>query len=289
VEAMMTARGYRNTLAVFAWAVLAGNAPAEQSATPATLKIGLQSVIAPFVMPGQQTGLLVDVLRAAFATQHIATDFIYLPNVRFEQQLREGKVDVATSAKPEYKQKGYLSHWPVTNFHNMAITVRSRIPALSHMDELMQYRVTAFGHARKVMGREYDTAMAKHPDYREAVTMPSAGLLLNRTDVIISQRDIFLYYLSQQMPQMRGAGNELAFHDILGPGNLYWLAFRSAAQRDAFERGIAEIYASGEIDQIIERYQREYGTSRDFFLPLDCRFRPAQAPKICRDVISRPP
>lgn len=283
----MFATGYRNALAALAWSILAGNASAEQGATPATLKIGLQSVIAPFVMPGQQSGLLVDVLRAAFATQHIATDYIYLPSVRFEQQFREGNVDVSTLAKPEYKQPGYLSRWPVTHFHNMAITVRSRIPALSHIDELKKYRVTGFGNARKVMGRAYGAAMAKHPDYRESLTMPSAGLLLNRTDVLISQRDIFLYYLSQQMPQARDREGEFAFHDILGPGNLYWLSFRSEAQRDAFERGIAALYTSGEIDRIIERYQREFGTTRDFFLPLDCQFRPADAPKACKELVKR--
>jgi hypothetical protein len=281
----MMAIAYRNTVAALAWMVLAGNAGAQQGPTPATLKIGLQSVIAPFVMPGQQSGLLVDILRAAFATQHIATEFIYLPNVRFAQQLREGKVDVSTGAKPEYRIKGYLSRWPVTNFHNMAITMRSRIPALTHIDELKQYRVTAFGNARKVMGREFDAAMGANPEYREAETMPSAGLLLNRTDVMISQRDIFLYYLSQQLADARNRESELAFHDIFGSGNLYWLAFRSEAQRDAFERGMGEIYSSGEIDHIVERYQRDYGTTRDFILPLDCHFRPAQAPKACKGIM----
>lgn len=238
-------------------------------------------------MAGQQSGLLVDVLRAAFATQHIATDFIYLPTARIDQQLRQGKVDVITLAKPEYQQAGYLSHWPVTHFHNMAITVRSRIPVLTHINELKKYRVTGFGSARKVMGRDYDAVVGKHPAYRESVTMPSAGLLLHRMDVLISQRDIFLYYLSQQMPQTPSREGELAFHDILGPGNFYWLAFRSEAQRDAFERGIAAIYLSGEIDQIIERYQHEYGTTRDFFLPLDCQFRPSGAPKACKDIPRR--
>ncbi|WP_229499624.1 substrate-binding periplasmic protein [Pseudoduganella ginsengisoli] len=284
---IMTASGYRNALAALVWVICTACAAAEQGPVPATLKVGLQNVIAPFVMPGQQTGLLVDVLRAAFATQHIAADFSYLPNVRFEQQLREGKVDVSTLAKPEYKHKGFLSHWPVTHFHNMAITVRSRIPALHHLDDLKAYRVTAFGNARKVLGREYDAAMAKNPEYREPATMPSASLILNRTDVIISQRDIFLYYLSQQMPEARSREGELAFHDIIGPGNLYWLSFRSEQQRDAFERGIAELYASGEIDQIIARYQKEFGTTRDFFLPLDCQFRPAQAPKACKDIARR--
>lgn len=278
---------YRISLATLVWTIGMGSAWAEPAADPATLKIGLQNVIAPFVMPGQQSGLLVDVLRAAYATQHIATEFSYLPNVRFEQQLRDGKVDISTLAKPEYKQPGYLSRWPVTHFHNVAITVRNRIPALNQLSDLHKYRVTAFGNARKLLGPAYNATMAKVLEYREPVTMPSAGLMLNRTDVIISQRDIFLYYLSQQMPQARSRESDVAFHDILGPGNLYWLSFRSEQQRDAFERGVAEIYASGEIDQIIGRYQREYGTTRDFFLPLDCQFRPAQASKSCKELIKK--
>ncbi len=280
----MAAISYRTMLAACAMALLSARANGDEGATPATLRIGLQSVIAPFVMPGQQSGLFVDVLRAAFATQHIATEFIYLPNARFEQQLREGKVDVSTLAKPQYQSKAYLSHWPVTHFHNMAITLRSRIPVLNNLDELSQYRVVGFGHARKVMGHAFDAAMAKNPEYREALSIPSAGLFYNRMDVMICQRDIFLYYLSRQMPDARSREDELVFHDILGPGNFYWLAFRSEGQRDAFERGIAALYASGEIDQILNHYQREYGTTRDFLLPLDCQFRPAQAPRSCKEI-----
>lgn len=276
----MKAWGNLKIAALLASVIGTGHVVAEEAPAPATLRIGMQSVVAPFVMPGQQTGLLVDVLRAAFATQHIASDFIYLPNVRLEQQLRDGKVDVSAGAKPGQMQWGYLSHWPVMNFHNMAITLRSHIPALNHIDELKQYRVTAFRNARKFLGPAYNVA-TENSNYREASTMPSAGLLLNRMDVIISQPDIFRYYLIRQMPEAKERLDEFAFHDILGPGNLYWFAFRSEAQRDAFERGIAEIYNSGEIDHIIERYRREYGTSRHFLLPLDCRFRPSPALKGC--------
>jgi ABC-type amino acid transport substrate-binding protein len=262
--------------------VLTAAAVATASPPPAPVKIGLQSVIAPFVLSDHSSGLLVDVLRAAFAAQHVPVEFRYLPNARFEDQFRQGLLDVTTSSSPQHSQEGYLGHWPVTHFQNMAITLRSKIPAMSSLDDLKKYRVTAFRSARKVLGPAYVAATEDHPNYREAVTMPSGALFLERTDVIISQPDIFLYYLKQQLPQLQNAGTELAYHDILGPGRFYWMRFRTEQQRDAFEHGVAQLYASGEIDRILTRYQRDYGVTRDFFIALDCRFRPQLTPQKCK-------
>lgn len=262
----------------------AGAAPAASK----SIRIGLQNAIAPFVMPGHQSGMLVDVMRAALASQRVQAEFIYLPNVRMEQALRDGTADISTSAKPETSRPDVvLSRWPVTYFRNMAITVRARIPTLSSLDDLTRLRVTAFGRAHEVLGPAYRAAMAKNPNYREAQAMPSASLFIERTDVIVSQRDIFHYYLSRQMPDWRARERELAYHDVIGPGNMYWMAFRTEAQRDVFERGIGAIYASGEIDRIIERYRDEHGTTRDFFLALDCQFRPPANPKACRELTRR--
>jgi ABC-type amino acid transport substrate-binding protein len=262
---------------------LAAVAIASSAAEPvAPIKVGLQSVVAPFVLSDNTSGLLVDVIRAAFAAQQIPVEFRYLPNIRFEDQVRQGLLDVTTSANPEQTQEGYLTHWPVTRFHNVAITLRSKIPTLSSVDDLKKYRVTAFRSARKVLGPTYAAAMATNPNYREAVTMPSGALLLGRTDVIISQPDIFQYYLRQQLPQQRVGEETLAYHEVLGPGRFYWMRFRTEAQRDAFEHGIAQLYASGEIDRIQERYARDYGLTRGFFIALDCQFRPEQAPQQCK-------
>ncbi|WP_093553909.1 substrate-binding periplasmic protein [Pseudoduganella namucuonensis] len=251
------------------------------------IRIGLQNAIAPFVMPGHQSGMLVDVMRAALASQRVRAEFIYLPHVRMEQALRDGTADISTSAKPETSGPGaVLSRWPVTYFRNVAIAVRARVPALSGLDDLARLRVTAFRRAHEVLGPAYRAAMAGNPNYREAEAMPSASLFIERTDVIVSQRDIFHYYLSRQMPDWRARQRELVYHDVLGPGNMYWMAFRTEAQRDMFERGLAAIYASGEIDRIIERYRDEHGTTRDFFLALDCHFRPAH-PKACRELTGR--
>ena len=262
--------------------VLTAAAVAPASPAPASVKIGLQSVIAPFVLSDHSSGLLVDVLRAAFESQQIPVEFRYLPNARFEDQFRQGLLDVTTSSSPQHSQQGYLGHWPVSHFQNMAITLRSKIPSMSSLDDLKKYRVTAFRNARQVLGPAYVAAVADHPNYRETVTMPSGALFLDRTDVIISQPDIFLYYLKQQLPQHQNADAELAYHDVLGPGRFYWMRFRTTEQRDAFERGVAQLYASGEIDRILTRYQRDYGVTRDFFIALDCRFRPQLAPQKCK-------
>lgn len=262
--------------------VLTAAAVATASPSPAPVTIGLQSVIAPFVLSDHSSGLLVDVLRAAFATQHIPVEFRYLPNARFEDQFRRGLLDVTTNSSPQHSQEGYVGHWPVSHFQNMAITLRSKIPAMSSVDDLKKYRVTAFRSARKVLGPAYAAATEDHPNYRETITMPSGALFLERTDVIISQPDIFLYYLKQQLPERHNASSEVAYHNVLGPGRFYWMRFRTAEQRDAFERGVAQLYASGEIDRILVRYQRDYGVTRDFFVALDCRFRPQLAPQKCK-------
>lgn len=262
--------------------VLTAAAVATASPAPVPVKIGLQSVIAPFVLSDHSSGLLVDVLRAAFEAQHVPVEFRYLPNARFDEQFRQGLLDVTTASSPQQAQEGYLGHWPISHFQNMAITLRSKIPVMSSLDDLRKYRVTAFRSARKVLGPAYTAAIEGHPNYREAVTMPSGALLLERTDVIISQPDIFLYYLKQQLPERQNASAELAYHDVLGPGRFYWMRFRTEAQRDAFERGIAQLYASGEIDRILTRYQRDFGITRDFFIALDCRFRPQLAPQKCK-------
>lgn len=104
------------------------------------------------------------------------------------------------------------------------------------------------------------------------------------TDIIVSQPDIFQYYLRQQLPHQRAGDDVLAYHDVLGPGRFYWMRFRTEAQRDAFERGIAQLYATGEIDRIQQRYARDYGLTRDFFVALDCQFRPEQAPQKCKKI-----
>lgn len=243
------------------------------------IKFGVQDDIAPFVMPNRNSGLLVDMLREAMATQAVVADFIYLPSKRTEEALRSGLVDVSTSAKQGMQLPGFFSRWPITSFHNVAITRRSDLPRLDTVGDLARYRVTAFYGAADMLGAAYRDAALRNPRYLEPKTLQSPLLVLRQVDVVISQKDIFHYYLDRQSYQ-RDGDFDLAYHDILGKPNEYWFVFRLAEQRDAFERGIAALYKSGDIDRLFERYAKAYGTSREFFQPLDCQFATVK-PKQC--------
>ncbi|WP_395406951.1 ABC transporter substrate-binding protein [Pseudoduganella sp. UC29_106] len=166
---------------------------------------------------------------------------------------------------------GVTGRWPVVYFHNMAITLKVRLPRIG-VEDLSHYRVNAFRGASKAMGGAYQEATADNPAYREMPNMPSALLMLGQLDVVVSQPDIFRYYLTRQAQFARSDDSEVAYHDILGKGVDYWFQFRTAEQRDLFERGLAALYRSGAVDRIFDRYRREYGTSREFFRPLDCQF-----------------
>jgi polar amino acid transport system substrate-binding protein len=66
--------------------------------------------------------------------------------------------------------------------------------------------------------------------------------------------------------------DRVAYADVLAQRMRYWYAFSDPSVRDAFEKGLASIYQSGEIDRIIGSYHDRYGTSRDLYIELDCRF-----------------
>lgn len=259
--------------------LLACAAPAAQAQERTRIKFGLQDDIAPFVMPDRHSGLMVDVLRDAMATQGVTAEFFYLPLKRAEDALRKGVVDVATGGKPGASLPGVLSRWPVTSFHNVAITRRASLPHLTSSADLSRYRVTAFRGAADMLGQAYRDAVRSNPRYSEPPTLQSPLLVLRQVDVLISQKDIFHYYLDRQS-YLRDGDFDLVYHDILGKPNEYWFVFRTAEQRDTFERGIAALYKSGAIDRIFERYSKAYGTSREFFQPLDCQFSTAK-PKNC--------
>lgn len=243
------------------------------------IKFGVQDDIAPFVMPDRHSGLLVDVLRDAMATQGVTAEFIYLPKKRTEEALRSGLVDVSTSGKPAVPLPGVFSRWPVTSFHNQAITRRAHLPRLDSVADLARYRVSAFFGAAEMLGQAYRDAALRNPRYQEPKTLQSPLLVLRQVDVVISQKDIFHYYLDRQS-YLRDGDFDLAYHDIIGKPNEYWFVFRLAEQRDAFERGIAALYKSGDMDRLFERYAKAYGTSREFFQPLDCQFATVK-PKQC--------
>lgn len=259
-------------LCVLALISRAGDAP---------VRIGVGNAIQPFTLPEQNSGLLVELLRAAFAVESMGSNFHFLPPLRMVREFEEGRLDVYTNAKPTAGQPGVISHWPVTTFRNQAITLKAKFARLDGIEAMAKLRVVTFQNGKRYLGPEFAAMAASNKDYIElAGHLPTAMLSLDRADVIVSQPDIFRFWLLHDKSARDKAAvlNDFAFHDLFGAGNKYWFAFRTEALRDQFERGIKVIYQNGRAEAIIARYAADYGSSREFLFELDCRFKKVPPP-----------
>ena len=168
-------------------------------------------------------------------------------------------------------------------FRNQAITSKNKHLKLNSIADLGKLRVVAFQEASLYLDAEF-AAMANHNRaYLELLHMPSRMLSLNRADVIISQPDIFCFNLANESSptQISLVFESFEYHDILPAVNQYWFGFLDEAMRDRFERGIAAIYATGEIDALFLQYQQRYCTSREMFISLDCQYLKSNRLETC--------
>ena len=267
---------------------LAAATPLALAAEPRII-VGVNQSNPPFILPESESGLQVDIIRAAFASQSVPVEFKFLPPLRVALAFKTGFIDVVTTAKPASDFGGVYSRWPIMTFHNQAISLSNKHLKLRTVADLSALRVIAFHGASKDLGADFAQMTLHNPNYAELPRTPSNMLTMNRTDVVIAQPDIFRYNLSSTAALAPDTAvlEQFDYQELFSRDNQYWFGFRNERQRDLFERGLATIYASGEIDKLFSQYQQRYGTSRTMFISLDCQFlqhnRPAACPQRAQD------
>ena len=244
------------------------------------VRVGISGHIPPLVLSDREGGLMVEMIRLAFDAAGHATQILSMTSKRQIPAFEVGMIDVVTGVNPDTQLAAALSHWPVITMRNQAISLRQRNLPIHSVADLGQYRIVAFLNAKHHIGGEFAAMAEGNANYSESLDVPATMLAAGRIDVLISQADIFLYNLrANKAHGLDGADFE--FHDLLGPGVSYWFAFRTPELRDHFEQGVAAIYADGRANRMIEEYHQRFGTSRDLFLSLDCRFLEANKPRDC--------
>ncbi len=245
------------------------------------LRVQINQAIQPFSLPRQNSGLLVDIIQQAYASQGVSTHFVFMPAARSQMAYSNNEVDIITNAKHDGTNMVY-THWPVLTFKNVAISLKKKKFKIDTVADLAGLRIITFQHASQFLGAEFAAMAAHNKSYTELAFMPARMLNVDHADVVISQADIFSY---NQINENTSAPmldlDEYSYHSIFGKGNEYWLGFRSELMRDQFERGMATIYENGVIEQIFARYQATYLTSREMFITLDCHFLSKNKPKSC--------
>lgn len=220
--------------------------------------------IPPFCFPQTASGIEVDVFREALALRGHTLQPLFFPFARVPMEFKAGTVDATMTdlGQDLSREGGHYGHTAVV-YDNVLITLRQRALKLRKPADLDGLRVVSF-----------PGALARFPDWLGPVK--AAGryseindqavhvrlLMLNRCDVVLSDRTIFRYFMLQAQKAPTQPAPNLPLLPVdeqdftrVNPMD-YRPVFRSPQVRDDFNAGLRQLKANGRFQAIYDHYLR---------------------------------
>lgn len=172
-------------------------------------------------------------LHSALSKAHFAPEYEYFPSMRAIERLRKGQVDAAVNIQEDSLPFAFRSSFSYV-FENCAVTKASRKIHLHHPKDFADMRVVAFKNAKVSLGQKVSSEIVNSAkSYQEIQEVEARIRLLKaeRTDVMLTERAVFLYHLEKL-----GLGSPANFTmNCFFQPNRYFLFFHSEALRDQFD------------------------------------------------------
>ncbi|UTH74911.1 ABC transporter substrate-binding protein [Chromobacterium sp. IIBBL 290-4] len=209
------------------------------------------------------TGIEVDIMRAALNKMGYELKPIIVPNSRLILEVAKGKADIASAVHEHGADRPglYLSDGMV-EYDNIVIAKKKRRLSIRSLTDLMQHDFVIWQHGWQDLGEPFRAAF--QPDrngrfranYHETANQESQCKMFwaNRTELIVIDRTVFSWYrkkLEASMP----TGEDLSFFPLFPQATQYPAAFRSMALRDRFNQELKALRKSGEYQRIVSRYR----------------------------------
>ncbi len=238
--------------------ILAGLAsPAASAKEP--LVFGISFSIPPWVMRENDSGLKLDLIRAAL--DHTEYRFVpkYVSHARSHEMFSTGAVGAVLSGQKAVLENGFLSE-PVVNFQNYAISLKKKgFPADISVDFLKDKSVIAFQKASRLLGPRFTAAVEKNARYEEfsRQSLQLNRLFIREIDFIVTDRSVFGFYW-RQAAEVERVGDKrflqpVVFHQMFKPTE-YSFLFADSDARDAFNLVLSRIKEDGTYSALVERY-----------------------------------
>ncbi len=227
----------------------------------------------PYVLPPTNSGVEVDIVRAALAKRGLGLVPNYVPFARVPRQLANGLSDAASTVNESVPLPGAFFSDSHIVYQNVVVTLKARQLKINTMTDLSALSVVAFQNSTNYLGKSFAAAVKANRQFKELSDQESQVILLyaHRADAIVLDINIFDFYRSSLLkrneatPASDSAAakwadiNNVDFAqpvDIhaLFPPNHYKVAFRHVIDRDRFNEGLQELRSSGEYDAILKRY-----------------------------------
>ncbi len=201
-------------------------------------------------------GMLVDITREAIEAAGHTVNFTFMTNKESIKAFEQGVFDAVAMTRAA-EDKFYYSE-PVITIENVAITLKSANITINSLADLGKYEVMAFSGARTFLGPEFATAVSNNPRYIEVANQQTQVHMLydKRAQVMIAGKTIFSYYLKKLQLRQSIAPDSSAQYQFaeIFPPTVYVSGFKSKADRDEFNRGLAIIKKDGRYDRITATY-----------------------------------
>lgn len=225
------------------------------------LEFGVSFSIPPWVIKDNDSGIELDLLKAAFADSPYRVKPKYVPFALAFDLFDAGELDGVINAKPGVAKHGFLSD-PVVTFQNVAVSLAHKgFPEKIDINFLRDKSVVAFQKASYLLGPEFQAMANSNADYEEIGKQElQINLLFVRdVDFIVMDRSIFGYYWDRairnsSLAKVRYSFNrDVRIHYIFPP-TPYSFLFKNEEIRDKFNTALQAMRDDGRHAEILEQY-----------------------------------
>lgn len=217
-----------------------------------SLTIGSTLNRPPYILEDTESGLELDIVRAAFKEMGFQINVKFYSRKRQVLYFNKGHMDAVMTMSPGNTISG---HWSDTyiEYHNVAISLAARHLHVERISDLQQYSIAAFENARFSLGPEFRRTASK-TIYREMDNQLSQNrmLYLGRIDTVVADRYVFTQLNKYVEPNI-DTQQALNYH-LIFPRTPYKMVFSNSVARDTFNQGLAKIKANGVYATLVAKY-----------------------------------
>jgi len=242
------------TLATLASLLHAEYTPAEPSSPKGIILTMGTSNGPPYMIHETESGLDIDIPRAAMAKAGFPLRLEFYPLSRAIHELQLGRIHLTapffTSAP-----KGVFISDPHIEYRPAVITLDT-IDKMQNIIQLKDYTIATFQGATGYFGDQFYYVSKHSPDYVEHHDMGKLVDLLmsQRYQAVVLDYWIFRFFLSHSKYADRL--DQVRFHELL-PRVPAAVAFNNEELRNKFNQGLRMIKEDGTYDKILNKYQRD--------------------------------
>lgn len=177
------------------------------------IKMSFGSKIPPYVLPEDDTGIELDIIRAALAYKGHTLKPMYFQLYKVPIVLKENLVDAAmTDLGMDLSSHGYYAN-PAVVYNNVFITLKKNNYQIDTPEDLSSLILTSFQGAVKRYPKWLEPVKAKY-NYFEQNNQSLQVLVLHkqRVDVILSDINIYKYNVLKLQKEKGFIPQEVKYH-----------------------------------------------------------------------------